>query len=95
LNAGIFLIVCIALAIPVGVIQPTSRRALTSGVLNSVFLCFISMLFMMSPAFFAPTFVPLDEFFLMSMIFVLGYFVLSIPICILGVYFGHIIREIF
>ena len=95
LNTGIFLVLCIALAIPVGIMQPTSSRALTSGVLNSVFLCFISMLFMISPALFAPTVAPLDEFVLMSMVFMLGYFALSIPFSIIGVYFGHIIREIF
>lgn len=94
LNAGIFLIVCVALALPVGIIQPTSSRALTSGVLNAMFLCLCSMLFIASPALFAPSVVPLDEFLLMSTVFMLGYFALAIPSCILGSYMGHIIREI-
>jgi hypothetical protein len=94
INAGFFIIVCFTMSLPVGILQPTSGRALTSGFLNSLFFCIFSLLFLTSPALYAPFVIPYVEVFITAMLLIVGYFVIALPSCILGSYFGHIIREI-
>ena len=94
-NAGALLIVCMIVALPVGLTQTSSGRALLAGVINTFLFMFVNIVFQASPALFAPDLAPVNEFVFVAVAFTLPQVVLILPGCILGVFFGHIFREVF
>jgi hypothetical protein len=94
-EAGVLLLVCFIIALPVGLTQSSSGRALLSGLVNTVIYMIIYAIFIASPSFFVPDYAPLNESILIGIAVTLPQIVVIMPACIMGVFFGHIIREVF
>jgi hypothetical protein len=94
-NAGVLFIVCMLVGLLVGLTQTSSGRALFAGVINSILYMVVNILFTASPALFAPDLAPVDEFIFVAVAVTIPQVVLILPGCILGVFFGHIMKEVF
>jgi hypothetical protein len=94
-DAGALLIVCMIVALPVGLTQTSSGRALLAGIVNTVMYMAANILFTASPALFAPDLAPVSEFVFVAVAVTIPQIVLILPGCIIGVFFGHILREVF